>query len=108
MIDFMEEPLIKALLDETMTFSDVMSAFDIQTHVAFSLTSGTKAFVYYSSAANKYLLILNGNINYKTQCQVFVHEIAHIVRHMPKESYYVGIDQQYLRIEEEADAYFLK
>ena len=107
MIEFMKAPLIKALLDETMTFSEVMISFDIQTNIAFNLSAGTKAFVYYSSVTDKYLLMLNGNINYESQCQVFVHEIAHIVKHMPKESYYVGIDMQYLRIEDEADGYAL-
>ena len=39
-----------------------------------------------------YLLALNGNINYETQCRVFLHEIKHIITDMPTIGYVIGID----------------
>lgn len=99
MIKFMEAPLVRALLDEAIPFSDIMNSFNIQTHVAFNLSSACQGFVYYSSGADVYLIVLNGNFNYETQCRAFAHEVAHIVMHMPKEGYYIGINKQYSSIE---------
>ncbi len=104
-MDFLQAPLVRALLDETIPFAEVMNAFDIQTHIAFNLSSACQGFVYCSSASNKYLIVLNGNINFEKQCHVFVHEVAHIVKHMPVETYFIGIDMQRSKFEEEIDVY---
>lgn len=100
-MDFLQAPLVRALLDETIPFVEVMNAFDIQTHIAFNLSAACQGFVYCSSAKNKYLIVLNGNINFERQCHVFVHEITRIVKHMPSETYFIGIDMQRSRIEVE-------
>lgn len=105
-MDFMQAPLVRALLDETISFSEVMNTFNIQTNIAFNLSSCCLGFVYYSNHFDNYLIVLNGNISYEMQCHTFVHEISHIVKHMPKEGYYIGIDCRTSMFEAEANSSF--
>jgi len=49
------------------------------------------------------LLALNGNINYETQCRVFLHEIKHIVNDLPNTGYIIGLDMQHEHFEIVAD-----
>ena len=53
----------------------------------------------YRSNLKGYLLALNGNINYETQCRVFLHEISHIVNDIPKIGYIIGLDMQHEKFE---------
>jgi len=98
MINLLETPLLKALLDESISFHEVMNAFDIKVSIAFNISQSVYGFVYRSNQKG-YLLVLNGNINYETQCRVFLHEIKHIINDMPNMGYIIGMDMQYALFE---------
>lgn len=100
--DILDKPLLKSLLDETLSFHEVMNAYNIRTSIAFTLESIILGFVYLSRKG-RYHLILNGNVNYETQCKTFVHEVKHIAEDMPKMGYIIGINMQYTYFESEAD-----
>lgn len=101
-VDILDKPLLKSLLDECACFHDVMNAYNIRTTVDPSLDCSILGFVYLSTRSN-YHLIINGNMNYETQCKTFVHEIKHIVEDMPSGGYMIGLDMQYTYFEKEAD-----
>lgn len=103
MIDLLTAPLFKALMDESISFYEVMNAFDIKISIAFNLPQSVYGFVYYSNRKG-YLLTLNGNINYETQCGVFLHEIKHIINDMPNIGYIIGLDMQYEAFEIKANS----
>jgi hypothetical protein len=93
-LNFLDKPLLKALKNENISFHEVMNAFDIRIKIALNLPSSIYGFVYVSKKGN-YHIILNGNINYETQCSVFLHEIKHIVYDMPIIGYIIGLDMQH-------------
>jgi hypothetical protein len=97
-LNFLDNPLHKALLNENMSFHEVMNTFDIRTKIALNLPSSIYGFVYVSKKGN-YHIILNGNINYETQCSVFLHEIKHIIMDMPTIGYIIGFDMQHKEFE---------
>ncbi|AYO30844.1 hypothetical protein D2962_09655 [Biomaibacter acetigenes] len=97
----LDEPLFRALMDGTMPFHEVMNAFGIRVTIA-NLPPAVYGFTYVSKKGN-YHLALNGNINYETQCKVFIHEIKHIINDIPKEGYIIGLDMQHQTFEIEAD-----
>jgi len=101
LLNIMEAPLIRALIDETIPFFEVMNSFGVKVTIA-NLPPSILGFTYISRKG-KYHLVLNGNINHKTQCKTFVHELKHIITDMPKMSYYIGMDKQKYKIEFEAD-----
>lgn len=101
-IDILDESLLKSLMDETISFYEVMNAYNIRTSIACNLPSSILGFVYVSRRGN-YHLILNGNINYETQCKTFVHEIKHITYDLPSMGYIIGLDMQHKSFEGEAD-----
>ena len=98
MINLLETPLLKALLDKSIPFHEVMNAFDIKVSIAFNLSQSVYGFVYRSNQKG-YLLVLNGNINFETQCKVFLHEIKHIINDMPYTGYIIGLDMQHTDLE---------
>jgi hypothetical protein len=97
-LNFLGNPLLKALLNENMSFHEVMNTFDIRTRIALNLPSSIYGFVYISKKGN-YHIILNGKLNYETQCSVFLHEIKHIICDMPIIGYIVGLDMQHEKFE---------
>lgn len=101
-IDILDESLLKSLMDETISFYEVMNAYNIRTSIACNLPSSILGFVYVSRRGN-YHLILNGNVNYETQCKTFVHEIKHITYDLPSMGYIIGLDMQHKSLESEAD-----
>ncbi len=101
-MDILDNPLLKALLNEDIPFSEVMNSFNIKSTIAFNIPPNILGFVYLSRRGN-YHLILNGAINYETQCKVFIHEVKHIVYDMPKIGYMIGLDMQYTYMEKSAD-----
>ncbi len=101
-MNILDKPLLKSLIDGNISFHEVMNAYNIRTFIAFNLESSILGFVYLSRRGN-YHLILNGNVNYETQCKTFVHEIKHISEDMPKIGYMIGLDMQYTHFENEAD-----
>jgi hypothetical protein len=101
-LNFLDKPLLKALMNENIGFHEVMNAFDIRTRIALNLPSSIYGFVYVSKKGN-YHIILNGNINYETQCKVFLHEIKHIIADMPTIGYIIGLDMQQKKFENETN-----
>jgi hypothetical protein len=99
-LNFLDNPIHKALLNENMSFHEVMNTFDIRTKIALNLPISIYGFVYVSKKGN-FHIILNGNINYETQCNVFLHEIKHIIYDMPTIGYIIGLDMQHERFENE-------
>lgn len=86
--------------EESIPFHEVMNAFDIKVSIAFNLPQSIYGFVYRSNRKGD-LLALNGNINYETQCRVFLHEIKHIINDMPTMGYVIGLDMQHVLFEVE-------
>ncbi|MEQ2129932.1 hypothetical protein QTP99_08025 [Caldanaerobacter subterraneus KAk] len=101
-INLLDTSLMKALLDETIPFHEVMNAFGIRTHIVFNLPSTVLGFTYVSRKGN-YHLLLNGNINYRTQVKTFLHEIQHILNDMPRCGYIIGLNMEHLELEDKAD-----
>lgn len=101
-MDILDKPLLRALLNQDIPFYEVMNAFNIKTTIGFDMPSGFLGFVY-MSRRGKYHLILNGSINYETQCRTFIHEIKHITDDMPNIGYMIGLDMQYTYMEQSAD-----
>jgi hypothetical protein len=99
-LNFLDKPLLKALNNENISFHEVMNAFDIRTIIALNLPSSIYGFVYVSKKGN-YHIILNGNINYETQCSVFRHEIKHIIYDIPTIGYIIGLDMQHEEFEKD-------
>lgn len=97
----LDRPLIRGLTDEATSFHEIMNSFGIRVTIG-NLPPTVLGFTYISKK-NNYHLVLNGNVNYKTQCRTFVHELKHIVADMPKVSYFVGLDMQKCEFEIEAD-----
>jgi hypothetical protein len=97
-LDFLDKPMLKALKNENISFHEVMNAFDIRTKISLNLPSSIYGFVYVSKKGN-YHIVLNGNINYETQCSVFLHEIKHIIYDMPTIGYIIGLDMQHEEFE---------
>lgn len=100
-VDLLNKPLLKGLLEESIPFYELMSAYGIKVIIA-NISTKAYGFVYVSSRNNSYI-ILNGNISYETQCKVLIHELKHIINDIPKQSYCIGLDMQYEHIEHEAD-----
>ncbi|SHE94757.1 hypothetical protein SAMN02745195_01522 [Thermoanaerobacter uzonensis DSM 18761] len=101
-INLLDISLIRALLDETIPFHDVMNTFGIRTHIVFNLPSTVLGFTYVSRRGN-YHLLLNGNVSYRTQVKTFLHEIQHILNDMPRCGYIIGLNMEHLELEDEAD-----
>lgn len=101
-IEILDKALLKSLLNEDISFYEVMNAYNIKTTIACNIPASVLGFVYLSRR-NNYHLILNGNVNYETQCHTFVHEVKHIVSDMPKIGYIIGVDMHHTYIERDAD-----
>lgn len=101
-MDILDKSLLKSLLDETISFHDIMNAYNVRTSIACNLPVSILGFVYVSRRGN-YHLILNGNVNYETQCKTFVHEIKHITYDLPQAGYIIGLDMQHTHLEKNAD-----
>lgn len=101
-VDILDKPLFRSLLNKTIPFHEVMNAYNIKTSITFNIPASVLGFIYVSKEGN-YHLILNGNINFKTQCKTFVHEIKHIVEDIPSVGYFIGLDMQHNKFEILAD-----
>lgn len=99
--DVIDQRILQALLKGDISFIELMNAYDIRLSIAFDLESTVLGFVYVSRK-NNYHVILNGNINFETQCHVFLHELKHIELHLPKMGYIIGMDMQRELFEAEA------
>lgn len=101
-LEILDKPLLKALLNEDIPFYEVMNMFDIKTTILFNIPAYILGFVYLSRRGN-YHLLLNGSVDYETQCKVFIHEIKHIADDMPTLAYMIGLDMQHTYMEQTAD-----
>lgn len=101
-MEILDKQLLKSLINEDICFHEVMNAYNIRSSIACNLPSSILGFVYLSRQ-NNYHLVLNGNVNYETQCRTFVHEIRHISEDMPSMGYIIGLDMQYTYFESKAD-----
>ena len=98
----MKNRLLNSLLSGHLSFFDILGAYDIKLAVVNHLNENILGMVYKTKRQN-YVIVLNGNVNYETQCSVFMHEIYHIEHHLPEIGYFIGIDMQHTEIEIEAD-----
>jgi len=103
MLSILEEPLLRGLIDGNIPFYEVMNCFGIRVTIG-NLPGYIYGFTYISCKGH-YHLVLNGNVNYETQCKTFLHEIKHILNDMPKKSYFIGLDMQRNELEIEADKF---
>ena len=71
-----------------------MNTFDRKTSIAFNLATNIYGFVY-TSKKDKYNIVLNGNLIFKTQFNTFVHELTHIAIDIPTAGYVMVIDMQH-------------
>ncbi len=101
-IDILDRSLLKSLLDKNISFHEIMNTYNIRTSIAFDIPASILGFVYVSRRGN-YHLILNGNVNYTSQCKAFVHEIKHITYDLPNMGYIIGLDMQHIYFENEAN-----
>jgi hypothetical protein len=95
-------PELAQFWDSLKDREDLKLLFKQTRDIAFNIPADTLGFVYLSRRQN-YHLILNGNINYETQCNVFLHEVKHITEDMPTMGYIIGLDMQYTYMELSAD-----
>jgi len=103
MIDILDQPLFRAIIDRTIPFYEIMNSFGIRVTIG-NLPTTVAGFTY-RSKKGYYHLILNANLSYETQCRTFMHEIKHIACDMPEMSYIVGLDMQRSSFEYEADKF---
>lgn len=57
-IDILDESLLKSLMDETISFYEVMNAYNIRTSIACNLPSSILGFVYVSRRGNYHLILM--------------------------------------------------
>lgn len=101
-LDILEKSLLKSLVDGTISFADVMNAYNVKSTLCKELPPNVLGFVYVSRRGN-YHLVLNANTSHETQCRTFIHEIKHIICDLPKVGYIIGLDLQHTRLEQETD-----
>lgn len=101
-MNVLEKPLLKSLLEEIISYHELMNAYNIKTTIDYDLDSSVLGFVYLSRRGH-YHLIINGSVNFETQCKTFIHEVKHIVDDMPKVGYFIGLDMQHSDFEIEAE-----
>ncbi len=99
----MKNRLLNSLLSGHLSFLDILGAYNIKLAVVNHLNQNILGMVYKTKRQN-YVIVLNGDVNYETQCSVFLHEIYHIENHLPSTGYYIGLDMQHSKIEIEADS----
>ena len=81
--------------------TEALAAYDIRVHRQ-DLNADIAGFVY-KSRKNIYHIVINDNLNERTQTEVFLHEISHIQRDLPKFGYIIGLDQRHHYVEAQAD-----
>lgn len=98
----MKDRILNSLINGHLSFFDILRAYDIRIAVVNHLSNAVLGMVYKTKRQN-YVIVLNGNINYETQCKVFLHEVYHIEEHMPSIGYCIGLDMQHNQFEIDAD-----
>ena len=93
--------IIRALLDGTIPFHDVMRAFAIHTSIQ-ELPPEALALVYRCRYGH-YHIVVSSSLASEVQQQVLFHELKHVIEDMPSVGYVVGLDKQYEIPEQLAD-----
>lgn len=101
-----DESLLKALMDDTTNYHDVLAAHGIR--VSFSeFYDAIHAMVYYSKKGY-YHVTINSLLMFPFQQRAFIHELKHIIDDMPKCTYAVCFDndtEEVYRMEVGADMF---
>lgn len=86
-----------------MRFKDFLKLYGIITNIVD--LPGTIYGIVYISLRGEYHVIINDNLSFVKKQEVFIHEIIHIFRDLPKTGYIIGLDFQYISFEVEADIF---
>lgn len=81
--------------------ADALLSHNILVHQV-ELCPEVAAFVY-KSRQNIYHIVINSSLNWSAQVRVFLHEIKHIEKDLPRAGYVVGLDMQHEEAEINAD-----
>lgn len=105
--DFAEQPkysIIRCLMDSNIEACEVWRLFEVYPHEVL-LPAGVSAFVYSSSKGRKHIFI-NSYLSRLEKEQLLFHELGHVIEHLPKMGYVIGLDMQRQPVEEQADVFF--
>ncbi|SHN87993.1 hypothetical protein [Desulfitobacterium chlororespirans] len=81
--------------------TEALAAYDIRVHRE-NLDADIAGFVY-KSRKNIYHIVINNNLNWRAQTEVFLHELSHIKDDLPETGYIIGLDMRHHHVEELAD-----
>lgn len=95
--------LLHALLHSEFNPEEIMEGYDIYPRPG-DLEPDVAAFVY-RSRKDRFYIIVNSSLSYEERQKVFFHEVYHILEHMPRQAYILGMDMQRCEIEEEAEMF---
>ncbi|WP_018305424.1 hypothetical protein [Desulfitobacterium hafniense] len=81
--------------------TEALAAYDIRVHRQ-DLNADIAGFVY-KSCKDIYHIVINSNLNWRTQTEIFLHEISHIKDDLPTTDYIIGLDMRHHHVEAQAD-----
>lgn len=81
--------------------TEALAAYDIRVHRE-NLSLDVDGFVY-KSRKGIYHIVINNNLNWRTQTEVFLHELSHIQTDLSKIGYIIGLDMRHEHVETRAD-----
>ncbi|MBM7623659.1 ImmA/IrrE family metallo-endopeptidase [Sporohalobacter salinus] len=98
--------VLNALNDTYINFQEWAKEHNIY-HQLAKLPKEVWGFVYQSQYCN-YFVIINKNLGYEMQREVFMHEVEHILYHFPEHNYIIGLDMHHTSLEDDADDFALE
>jgi Zn-dependent peptidase ImmA (M78 family) len=93
--------VIRALLDGSIPFDEIMRAFDI--HLCVQYVGPEMEGMVYRCSKGHYHVVISDALSPEARQRVLFHEIKHIIEDMPTAGYAVYIDKQYEILERQAD-----
>ena len=57
----------------------------------------------YPCPDDHYHVLINLKLNYESQCRTAIHEITHVRHHLPNMVYFIGLNMQHIKMEDEAN-----
>lgn len=103
MVNNGNHPILNVLFDDTSDLLEVIHAYDIYPYIT-DLGSEVNALVY-RCRMDHYHVIINCNLSPKSQQELLIHEVRHILKHMPETGYIIGLDMERHEIELDADLF---
>ncbi len=94
---------LKCLENKSHHFYELAKFYNIYPKIT-KLNSELWGFVYKSSNDN-YYIIINKNLSYKLQQQVFIHEVKHIRDDIPGSPYFIGLNMKHSNFEQNANKF---